>query len=106
MTRKKVMLTANADCKLKELGARIKRARLRRNMSAESLSEKAGIGESTFYAIERGKPTVSIGAYVAVLIVLGIDGDIDTIAIDEDAKKQLYEQNIVKRKRASRARTE
>ena len=106
MERKKVMLTVSADCKLKELGARIKRARLRRNMSVESLSEKAGIGESTFYAIERGVPTVSIGAYVAVLIVLGIDSDIDTIAIDEDAKKQLYEQNLVKRKRASRPRTE
>ena len=106
MARKKVMLTTSENCKLKELGARIKRARLRRNMSAESLSEKAGIGESTFYAIERGEPTVSIGAYVAVLIVLGIDSDIDTIAIDEEAKKQLYEHNLVKRKRASRPRTE
>ena len=106
MERKKGMLTASGNCKLKQLGARIKRARLRRNMSVESLSEKAGIGESTFYAIERGASTVSIGAYVAVLIVLGIDSDIDTIAMDEDAKKQLYEQNLVKRKRASRPRTE
>ena len=54
MRRKKIMLTANADCKLKEFGARIKRARLRRNMTVESISEKAGIGENTFYAIERG----------------------------------------------------
>lgn len=106
MVRKKAMLTASENCKLKELGARIKRARLRRNMSVESLSEKAGIGESTFYAIERGASTVSIGAYVAVLIVLGIDSDIDTIAMDEDAKKQLHEQNLVKRKRASRPRIE
>lgn len=84
MARKTVMLTANADCKLKEFGARIKRARLRRNMSVESLSEKAGIGENTFYAIERGASTVSIGAYVAVLVVLGIDSDIDMIATDEE----------------------
>ena len=76
MRRKKIMLTANADCKLKEFGARIKR------------------------------PTVSIGAYVAVLVVLGIDSDIDTIATDENAKKQLYEQNLLKRKRASSSRTE
>ena len=89
MRRKKIMLTANADCKLKEFGARIKSARLRRNMTVESLSEKAGIGENTFYAIERGASTVSIGAYVAVLVVLGIDSDIDMIATDENAKKQL-----------------
>ena len=106
MAGKKAMLTASGNCKLKELGVRIKRARLRRNMSIELLAEKAGIGKSTFYAIEKGEPTVSIGAYVAVLMVLGIDSDIDTIAIDEDAKKQLYEQNLVKRKRASRPRTE
>ena len=106
MRRKKIMLTVSADCKLKELGARIKSARLRRNISIERLSEKAGIGESTFYAIERGEHTVSIGAYVAVLIVLGIDSDIDMIAIDEDAKKQLFEKNLVRRKRASRLRKE
>ena len=104
MARKKVKLTVSTDCKLKELGARIKRARLRRNISAEMLSEKAGIGESTFYAIERGASTVSIGAYAAVLFVLGIDSDFDMIAIDEEAKKQLYEQNLVKRKRASKQR--
>ena len=100
------MLTANADCRLKEFGTRIKRARLRRNMTVESISEKAGIGENTFYAIERGASTVSIGAYVAVLVVLGIDSDIDKIATDENAKKQFYEQNLLKRKRASRSRTE
>lgn len=104
MAGKRVELTASTDCKLRELGARIKRARLRRNISAEMLSEEAGIGESTFYAIERGASTVSIGAYAAVLFVLGIDSDFDTIAIDEKAKKQLYEQNLVKRKRASKQR--
>ena len=106
MARKKEMLTASKNFKLKELGVRIKSARLRRNMSVERLSENAGISESTFYAIERGEPTVSIGAYVAVLVVLGIDSDIDMIATDENAKKQLYEQNLLKRKRASRSRTE
>lgn len=106
MAGKRVKLTASTDCKLRGLGARIKRARLRRNISAEMLSEEAGIGESTFYAIERGASTVSIGAYAAVLFVLGIDSDFDTIAIaiDEEAKKQLYDQNLLKRKRASKQR--
>lgn len=104
MAGKTVKLTASTDYKLRELGARIKRARLRRNISAEILSKKADIGESTYYAIERGSSTVSIGAYAAVLFVLGIDGDFDAIAIDEEVKKQLYEQNFVKRKRASKQR--
>ena len=104
MSRKTVILEANTEEKLKKMGQRIKKARLRRNISAEMISKKAGIGESTFYAIERGVSTVSLGAYAAVLSILGLNNDLDSIAVDEEAKKQLYEQNLVKRKRASKQR--
>ena len=104
MSRKTVILEPNTEDKLKKMGQRIKKARLRRNISAETISKKAGIGESTFYAIERGASTVSLGAYAAVLSILGLNNDLDSIAVDEEAKKQLYEQNLVKRKRASKQR--
>ena len=102
MSRKTVILESNTEEKLKKIGQRIKKARLRRNISAETISKKAGIGESTFYAIERGKSTVSIGAYVAVLSALGLDSDLDAIATDVDGKAMFWEQNIVERKRAKR----
>lgn len=92
MFRKTVILESNTEEKLKKIGQRIKKARLRRNISAETISKKAGIGESTFYAIERGKSTVSIGAYVAVLAALGLDSDLDAIALDEIGKKLFWEQ--------------
>ena len=104
MFKKTVILESNTEEKLKKIGQRIKKARLRRNISAETISKKAGIGESTFYAIERGKPTVSIGAYVAVLAALGLDSDLDAIALDESGKKPFWEQNLVSRKRAKRQR--
>ena len=104
MSRKTVILEQNTEDKLKKMGQRIKKARLRRNISAEMISKQAGIGESTFYAIERGVSTVSLGAYAAVLSILGLNNDLDSIAVDEEAKKQLYEQNLVKRKRASKQR--
>ena len=104
MSRKTVILEPNTEDKLKKMGQRIKKARLRRNISAEMISKQAGIGESTFYAIERGVSTVSLGAYAAVLSILGLNNDLDSIAVDEEAKKQLYEQNLVKRKRASKQR--
>lgn len=104
MSRKTVTLKPNIEEKLKKIGQRIKKARLRRNISAETISKKAGIGESTFYAIERGKSTVSIGAYVAVLAALGLDSDLDAIALDESGKKLFWEQNLVSRKRAKRQR--
>lgn len=104
MFKKTVILESNTEEKLKKIGQRIKKARLRRNISAETISKKAGIGESTFYAIERGKSTVSIGAYVAVLAALGLDSDLDAIALDESGKKLFWEQNLVSRKRAKRQR--
>lgn len=104
MPRKTVILEPNTEDKLKKMGHRIKKARLRRNISAEMISKQAGIGESTFYAIEHGVSTVSLGAYAAVLSALGLNDDLDSIAVDEEAKKQLYEQNLVKRKRASKQR--
>ena len=104
MSRKTVILEPNTEGKLKKMGQRIKKARLRRNISAEMISKQAGIGESTFYAIEHGVSTVSLGAYAAVLSILGLNNDLDSIAVDEEAKKQLYEQNLVKRKRASKQR--
>lgn len=104
MSRKTVILEQNTEDKLKKMGQRIKKARLRRNISAEMISKQAGIGKSTFYAIEHGVSTVSLGAYAAVLSALGLNDDLDSIAVDEEAKKQLYEQNLVKRKRASKQR--
>ena len=69
MSKKTVILEPDTEDKLKKMGQRIKKARLRRNISAEMISKKAGIGESTFYAIERGVSTVSLGAYAAVLSI-------------------------------------
>ena len=80
MSRKTVILEPNTEDKLRKMGQRIKKARLRRNISAETISKKAGIGESTFYAIERGVSTVSLGAYATVLSTLGLENDLDLIA--------------------------
>ena len=106
MSRKTLILEPNTEDKLKKLGQRIKKVRLRRNISAEMISKQAGIGESTFYAIERGVATVSIGAYAAVLFVLELDSDLDGIATDEAGKVLFWEQNIVERKRAKRRQTD
>lgn len=106
MSKKTVILESDTEDKLKKLGQRIKKARLRRNISAEMVSKKAGIGESTFYAIERGVSTVSLGAYAAVLSILGLNNDLDAIALDEEGKAMFWEQNIVARKRAIRRKVD
>lgn len=87
MPIKNINLTSSTVKILEKMGARIKRARLRRNISVEVITDRAGIGETTFYAIEKGAPTVSIGAYATVLTVLELDNDLELIALDEEGKK-------------------
>lgn len=102
MIRKTVVLPPSTQQVLGKMGANIKKARLRRNIKAEILAEKAQISKSTLSAIEKGVSTVSIGAYAAVLCSLGMDKDFELIALDEEGKKQYWEQNFQLRKRASK----
>lgn len=102
MARKTVMLLPATQQALEKVGANIKRARLRRNIRAELLAERAGISADTLSAIEKGAHTVSIGAYAAVLAALKLDNDLETIALDEEGKQRFKEHNLKKRERATK----
>ena len=102
MPRKNINLTSDTMKILEKVGAQIKRARLRRNISVEVITDQASISETTFYAIEKGMSTVSIGAYAAVLAVLELDKDLELIALDEEGKKEYWEYNLQRRKRAGK----
>jgi transcriptional regulator with XRE-family HTH domain len=74
------------------LGANIATARLRRQWRQQDLAEKAGITRVTLAGIERGKLGTGIGAYVAVLWALGLDGDVALLAApDRDLEGQTLE---------------
>ena len=102
MARKTIVLLPNTEEILEKMGERIRRARLRRNISAEDVAQKAGVSKFTLTSIEKGVCTVSIGAYAAVLAVLELDKDFGLIAVDEIGKKLFWDQNLKKRKRASK----
>ena len=100
MAGKAVALMPETMRTLEKMGIRIKKARLRRNIRAELLAECAGISKGTLSAIEKGVPTVSIGAYAAVLCALGMENDLNIIALDEKGKRQYRDLNLPKRIRA------
>lgn len=102
MAKKTVELLQRTGRALEKMGGNIKRARLRRNIRAELLAERAGISVDTLTSIEKGVSTVSIGAYAAVLAVLEMDNDLEIIALDEEGKRQFKEHNLKKRERATK----
>lgn len=90
---------------IKDLGHRIRVARTRRKLSIVELAAKAGIDRNTLGALERGKPGVSINAYLMTLWALGLDHTLDAVAHpDADSHgKTLEASRMPKRVRKPRA---
>lgn len=102
MARKTIKITPEAELVIEKMGIRIQKARLRRNILADVLAEHAGISKGTLSAIEKGEPTVSIGAYVAVLNALGMVQDLELVAVDKEGRQHYRELHLQERKRATK----
>ncbi len=87
---------------LKELGQRLKDARLRRRFSMETVCVRADISRPTLYKVENGEPSVGIGTYVQVLRVLGLTGDLALVAKEDALGRRLQDESLPLRKRAPR----
>ena len=86
---------------LQQMGEQIKLARLRRQLSAELIAERAGISRATLWNIEKGSPSVSMGAYAAALHALGgMDRDLLMVAKDDELGRKLQDLGLLPKKRA------
>ena len=90
---------------LTALGARLRLARLRRRYSAESVAARAGITRVTLARVEKGDSGTSMGAYVAVMRVLGLQGDLDALGKDDELGRKLQDLDMSVGRSAPRRRT-
>lgn len=96
------ILPATEDI-LKTMGEQIKLARLRRDLPAKLVAERAGISRASLWNVENGSPSVSIGIYAAVLHALNnMDRDLLLVAKDDRMGREMQDLQLVTRKRASR----
>jgi len=100
MAKKKIIILPKTRKILVELGDNIKLARLRRRLSTEQVAERANISRPTLVAIEKGAPTVSIGSYLLVLQILGLEKDFLLIAKDDMLGRKLQDAQISINERA------
>ena len=105
MKQRKVILSSDTEQVLTLVGKRIRNARLRRNLTAEFVAESAGISKGTLLSVEKGTSTVSIGAYAAVLSVLGMEDDWRFLGVDEQGKRLYRWMQLSQRKRARKRST-
>jgi len=102
MKTRNTILLPRAQKPVSVLGENIKLARLRRKFSAEQVAERANISRPTLVSIEKGSPNVTIGAYVKVLSVLGLENDIMEVAKDDNLGRRLQDAKLIVRERAPR----
>ncbi len=101
MNRKSVVVMPKTRKILEQMGEQIRLARLRRNLSMQLVAERAGISRQTVMAVEKGSPSVSMGAYAVVLHALNnMDDDLLLIAKDDELGRKLQDLELTTRRRA------
>ncbi len=80
---------------LEQVGEQIKLARKRRKFTTEQVAERANINRTTLYQIEKGNPSVSIGAWFNVLRVLNLHDDFLKLAADDEFGRKLQDLQML-----------
>jgi len=94
MSQRTSPLLPATERRLRELGERLRLARLRRKLTAVQVAERAGMSPMTLRGIERGGPGATIGGYAAVLQVLGLDSDIDLVGAQDALGRDLQDSRL------------
>ena len=103
--KESVILLPKAQKVLNDLGENIKLARLRRKLSTEQVAERAGISRSTLWQIEKGKPSVAMGAYFQVLFIMGLEKDFLKLGADDELGRKLQDIGLIVKKRAPKRKS-
>ncbi len=92
---KKQILFPNHQKMLDQVGENIKLARKRRKLTTLQVAERANINRTTLYQIEKGNPSVSMGAYFNVLRALNLHEDVLKLAADDELGRKLQDLSLL-----------
>ncbi len=94
MARKTAPLLPRIAHLLTDLGERLKLARLRRRLTAKQVAERAGMSVMTLRSLESGGAGVTMGAYLSVMHVLGLEQDLNKVGESDETGRRLQEAQL------------
>ena len=106
MTDKKVIMSIHGmsdHAILREIGRRLKRKRLDKNLSQQKLAEVAGLNRTTVGEIERGTPSGFL-TFIQTLRALGALEELDSFLPDPDLETKISPLQLAKLKGKERRR--
>jgi transcriptional regulator with XRE-family HTH domain len=85
---------------LQELGERLRLARLRRGLSAQSVADAAGTTRVTLHRLEAGAPAATLGTLAKVMEALDLASDMVLLARDDRMARQQLDARLPARRAA------
>jgi transcriptional regulator with XRE-family HTH domain len=70
-------------------------------MSLSELASRVGVARGTLTRLERGDLSVSLGLLARVLTVLGLEGDLDRVATDDELGRRLQDVHLRRPRRSA-----
>lgn len=91
---------------LRKLGDDINLARRRRRITIKLMAERANLSRTTIGKIEKGDATTSMGGYVSVLFVLGLEHQLSDLvdSMHDRVGRRLEDEKLPKRIRIPKKR--
>lgn len=90
---------------LRELGQRLREARLRRRFTVTQVAERAGVSRPTLNKVEHGDAAVTLGTYLRVLSVLGLERTLDLVAADDPVGRRLQDAELSMPRRSTKRKS-
>lgn len=91
MPRKPPVIFPQEQKLLSQLGERLKLARLRRKLSNAVVAQRAGISRTSLYKVEAGDAGATMGTYLRVMAVLGLEADVNALGADDKVGRKLQD---------------